>query len=66
MTSGFLALMDLTTILLLLWNFLFLYGKFQDQIVPIAAPHCDKACEVLGKYWSMIPRYKKEEEKKDN
>lgn len=49
---------SLTGFALFAFNFLFFYGKFQDQIIPFAAPHVAKGKEIAGKYIAMVPRSK--------
>lgn len=43
----------------LMFNFLFLYGKFQDQIIPAAQPLMAQAQEGVMKVFEMIPKYEK-------
>jgi hypothetical protein len=54
----------------LVWNLMFIYGKFQAQIDPLVAPHLAKVKAVAEQVLSKIPKYQKKEEKaeekKDN
>jgi hypothetical protein len=53
--------LSVSLLVLLTFNGLFIYGKFQDEILQVAGPHLEIAAGECQKYWAMIPRYKQAE-----
>lgn len=53
--------LSVSLLVLLTFNGLFAFGKFQDEILKVAGPHLDLAATEIAKYWAMVPRYSKAE-----
>lgn len=57
LATSVLEMISLAMLCFLAFNVAFIYGKFQDQIRPVAAPHLKKASLEMEKLWAKVPRY---------
>lgn len=55
--SSFLEILSVELTVFLIFNGLFAYGKFQEQIRPVLNPQIEQGIEACKKYFNMIPKY---------